>query len=76
MRPNSRRNHITRENPKEQYIRVEDNRLCYFFLVFLFFSIYLDLGLEVSMILHMTITNCHTCHCHMIIYYTKEYGRF
>ena len=48
-KPNSKRNHITRENPKEQYARVEDNRLCfyfYFFLIFILFSIYFGLRIK------------------------------
>ena len=50
-----------------QVIRVEDNRL------------YLYLGLGVSMMSHITVTNFHTlvtCHNYTIIYHKKHCRRF
>jgi len=57
-------------------VRVENSRLyfIFYFLSHLYFLFYLfsilDLRLEVSMVSHMTVINCHTIMCHM-----KHYRR-
>ena len=53
-------------------IRVKDSKLCFsfYFILFLFFILFvflfLNLGLKYSMMLYVTITNCHI----LVIYST------
>jgi len=60
------------ETLKRDNIRLEDNRLIFIFISYFYLVFILNLGLEVSVMSHITVTVT----CHTIMYYRKHHKKF
>jgi len=61
---------------EQDIIRVEDNKFNFYFIFPFYFILILifDLGLEFSVMLHITIMNCHTkSQLHIVIEYCRRF---